>query len=236
MEELKEVPDAAEERPDAPPSAVLTDFGGVLTTSVLDSFRSYSARVSDDPLLIERLFREDAESSALLVEHECGRMSEAEFEKGIAARLRAKGVDVDVEPTGLVAAIAAGMRPDETMLAALRGLRAQGVPVAIVSNALGDDCYQGYDLDALADVVVISSEIGSRKPGRRIYRTACDRLGVEPSACVMIDDLEHNLRGAARLGIRGLHHLNSDETTRALGELFGSGVTPSAGPGAPDPA
>lgn len=205
-------------RPDATPSAVLTDFGGVLTTSVLDSFRSYSARVSDDPLLVERLFREDTEASALLVAHECGRLSEAEFERGIAGRLRERGVDV--EPAGLVAATGAGMRPDETMLAALRGLRARGIPVAIVSNALGDDCYEGYDLESLADAVVLSSEIGTRKPGRRIYRTACERLGVEPSACVMIDDLEHNLTGAARLGIRGLHHLDSDETVRALGKLF----------------
>jgi putative hydrolase of the HAD superfamily len=207
-----------DERPETPPSAVLTDFGGVLTTSVLDSFRAYSERVGDDPLLIERLFREDAESSALLVEHECGRLSEAEFERGLAGRLRGKGVDV--EPAGLLAAIAAGMCPDETMLAELRRLRAQGIPVAIVSNALGDDCYEGYDLAGLADVVVVSSEIGSRKPGRRIYRTACERLGVEPSACVMIDDLEHNLRGAARLGIRGLHHVDSGETARALEQLF----------------
>ncbi|MFC8131526.1 HAD family hydrolase [Streptomyces sp. NPDC057302] len=223
-------PDVDQARPDAAPRAVLTDFGGVLTTSVLDSFRSYSARVSDDPLLIERLFREDTEASALLVEHECGRMSEAEFEQGIAGRLREQGVEVDA--AGLVAAIGAGLRPDEKMLAALRGLRAQGIPVAIVSNALGDDCYLGYDLDALADAVVISSDIGSRKPGRRIYRTACERLGVEPSACVMIDDLEHNLSGAARLGIRSLHHVDSDETVRALGELFG--VESLAGPGASD--
>lgn len=226
---MEDLDDVLEARPEGPPRAVLTDFGGVLTTSVLDSFRAYSTRVGDDPTLIERLFREDAESSALLVEHECGRMSEADFERGIAGRLREKGVEV--EPSGLVAAIGAGMRPDETMLAALSRLRARGVPVAIVSNALGDDCYQGYDLDALADTVVISSEIGSRKPGRRIYRTACDRLGVEPSACVMIDDLEHNLRGAARLGIRPLHHMHSDETVRALGELFD--IDSLAAPAAP---
>ncbi|WP_409056278.1 HAD family hydrolase [Streptomyces sp. SYP-A7185] len=229
------VPDVAEvldARSHEPPRAVLTDFGGVLTTSVLDSFRAWSTGVGDDPLLLERLFREDTESSALLVEHECGRLGEADFERGIAARLREKGVSV--APAGLVAAIGAGMRPDEAMLAALGELRARGVPVAIVSNALGDDCYQGYDLDALADTVVISSEIGSRKPGRRIYRTACDRLGVEPSDCVMIDDLEHNLRGAERLGIRGLHHIRSEETVRALGQLFG--VDSLAGPGAPGPA
>jgi hypothetical protein len=43
-----------------------------------------------------------------------------------------------------------------------------------------------------------------------------------------------NPRGAARLGIRGPHHADSDATVRALGELFGD--APHAGPGAPDPA
>ncbi|MGI5200335.1 HAD family hydrolase [Spirillospora sp. CA-108201] len=204
------------------PRAVLTDFGGVLTTSVLDAFRAYSRRLSGDPLLIERLFREDPPTSALLVEHECGRMTQADFEKGFAERLRAHGVEVAAD-SGFVDAVGAGMRPDQEMLAALRRLRAAGVPVALVSNALGDDCYQGYDLDAVADVVVISSEVGVRKPSRRIYQTACERLGVDPADCVLIDDLEHNLRGAAKLGIRGVHHVDSRETRTALERLLGIG-------------
>ncbi|MCZ7434730.1 HAD family hydrolase [Streptomyces sp. WMMC1477] len=213
--------ETADARGGAPevPRGVLTDFGGVLTTSVLASFRAFSARVSGAPLLLERLFREDREAGELLVEHECGRMTAAEFDRRLADRLRAKGVTV--ESSGLIDAVASGMRPDTTMLRALRELRARGVPVAIVSNTLGDNCYQGYDLHDLADVVVLSSETGSRKPGRRIYRTACERLGLPPSACLMIDDLEQNLRGAARLGIRGLHHVRTEETTRALGEMFG---------------
>ncbi|WP_332873357.1 HAD family hydrolase [Nocardia aurea] len=65
--------------------------------------------------------------------------------------------------------------------------------MAIVSNSLGDDCYRGFDLHAIADVVVISSEIGVRKPSRRIYEVACEQLDVEPAACLMIDDLDQNL-------------------------------------------
>jgi putative hydrolase of the HAD superfamily len=103
-------------------------------------------------------------------------------------------------------------------------LRAAGVPVAIVSNSLGDDAYRGYDLAALADTTVISGEVVVRKPSRAIYELACTRLGVEPSECVMIDDLEHNLKGAARLGITGLHHRDSKRTIATLAEWFAISV------------
>jgi putative hydrolase of the HAD superfamily len=107
------------------------------------------------------------------------------------------------------------------MLDALAGLRAAGVPVALVTNALGRDCYDGFDLDALADVVVISSAVGVRKPSRRIYAVACEGLGVAPEDCVMIDDVQHNLAGAARLGIAGLLHRDAAATVRELDQRFG---------------
>ncbi|OLT20835.1 HAD family hydrolase [Actinomadura sp. CNU-125] len=202
-----------------PRRAVLTDVGGVLTSDVFAAFRAASTLVCGDPLLVERLLRQDEQSGKLLVEHECGRMPEADFEAGFAARLRAHGVP-EVAP-GLIAQIQAGLHLDETMLGAVRRLREHGVPVAIVSNALGDDGYKGIDLAELADVAVISSEVGVRKPSRRIYQIACERLGVEPRDCVLIDDLEQNLRGAARLDIGGILHRDAATTVRELADALG---------------
>lgn len=212
-----EVPDGPEPGPAV--KAVLTDFGGVLTTSVIEAFGAYSRSVSGDPALVLRLLRDDQEAAAALADHECGRLPQADFEARIAERLALHGVSVP--PSGMVDAVQGAMRPDEPMLAALTGLRARGVPVALVTNSLGDDCYRGYDLAALADVVVVSSEVGVRKPSRRIYQIACDRLGVAPEECVLVDDLAHNLAGAARLGIRGLHHVDSAATIAELDRLFG---------------
>jgi putative hydrolase of the HAD superfamily len=197
---------------------VLTDFGGVLTSDVFEAFRTYSASVSDDPELFATLFRADPAAGELLVEHECGRIGQAEFERGIAALLAPRGVALP--ETGFMDSFQALLKPDEEMLAALGHLRAAGVPVAIVSNSLGDDCYRGYDLAKLADAAVISAEVGVRKPSRAIYELACSRLGVPPADCVMIDDLEHNLRGAERLGIRGLHHTAAVRTVASLAEWF----------------
>ncbi len=200
------------------PRAVLTDFGGVLTTSVIDAFRAFSQEISGDPGFATGLFRDDDEAARLLVEHECGRMAEREFEAGIVARMRHHGVDPGAQ--GFVRGLQSRLRPDTAMLDAMRGLRARGVPVAIVSNSLGDDCYRGYDLAELADVVVASGEVGVRKPARRMYTIACERLGVAPEDTVMIDDLQQNLDGAARLGIRGLLHSDGAETVRVLDGWF----------------
>jgi putative hydrolase of the HAD superfamily len=200
------------------PNAVLTDFGGVLTSSVLTAFAIVSSAISGDPEFLIRLLRSDDCAGRLLVEHECGRMSEKQFEDGMTVRLRAHGV----RPVsgGIASAINAQLRPDEEMFAVLRRLRSAGVPVAIVSNSFGDTCYDGYDLDSVADFAVLSRSIGIRKPSRRIYAFACRGLRVDPTNAVMIDDLEHNLVVAQRLGIRGLHHTSSHSTVDTLRRWF----------------
>ncbi|MDT9701501.1 HAD-IA family hydrolase [Streptomyces sp. P17] len=107
------------------------------------------------------------------------------------------------------------------MLALLGDLRAAGRSVALVSNSFGTGTYDGVDLATVADVVVISSEVGIRKPSRRIYEIACTRLGVAPEESVMIDDLQQNLDGAARIGIGGVLHTSAADTRRQLAERFG---------------
>lgn len=203
----------------AAPRALLVDFGGVLTTNVFDAFRAFSAAECGDPDTVGRLFAEDDEAQRLLVEHECGRITEAEFATGFAARLSERGATVRVD--GLVGRMLAGAARDDAMVDAITRIKAARVPVAIVSNSMGDYGYQGYVLDELADIVVISSEHGVRKPSRRLYLIACEQLGVPPSACVMVDDVERNLSGAARLGIRGVHHVRAADTIAELQRLFG---------------
>ncbi|MBF6090024.1 HAD family hydrolase [Nocardia cyriacigeorgica] len=204
-----------------PREAILVDFGGVMTTSVLNAFREFGASLGHPDLPIT-LFSEDEFTRTLLVDHESGRIDADAFEAGFAERLRAHGAEV--EATGLSARVQSGLRRDEATIALIHRLRGAGVPVALVSNAFGRDCYAGFDLAELADVVVISSEVGVRKPSRRIYQIACDELGVLPEQAVMIDDLAHNLAGAARLGIAGVLHTDAVDTEHQLAGKFGFGA------------
>jgi putative hydrolase of the HAD superfamily len=200
-------------------SALLVDFGGVLTTSVHDAFRAFAREIGDDPELVLRLLAEDPESSRLLVANENGTIDDETFEHGFAQRLAAHGAPV--APEGLLRRLQAGFSPDDAMVDGLAALRAAGIPVALVTNQFGRDCYEGFDLDALAEAVVVSSDVGVRKPSRRIYAIACERLGVAPETCVMVDDIQHNLDGAARLGIAGLLHRKAPDTLAQLDARFG---------------
>ena len=202
-------------------TAVLIDFGGVITTSVLHAFEEFGELHGAPPGLILELLRHDAAAQKLLVDHECGRIDADVFDRGFAERLCAHGAEV--QPDGLSTRMQAGLRRDEDTVRLIGELRAAEVPVALVSNAFGRDCYAGFDLDALVDVVVISSEVGVRKPSRRIYAIACERLGVEPRQAVMVDDLHQNLDGAARLGIAGVLHTDAAHTHKQLSERFGIG-------------
>jgi putative hydrolase of the HAD superfamily len=203
-------------------SAVLIDFGGVITTSVLQAFEEFGELLGAPPGLILQLLRHDATARKLLVEHECGRIDADVFDRGFADRLYAHGVVV--QPEQLSARMQAGLRRDGDTVRLVEDLRSTGVPIALVSNAFGRDCYAGFDLDALADVVVISSEVGVRKPSRRIYYIACTRLGIDPLQAVMVDDLQQNLDGAARLGIAGVLHTDAANTRTQLSDRFGIGV------------
>ena len=199
-------------------TALLADFGGVLTTNVHDAFRVFSSQIGDDPELVLRLLSRDPGSSRLLAGNECGRLDDESFEHGFAARLAAHGVRVSPR-----LAEADALRFQRRSRDARRARRAAGrrMPVALVTNSFGRDCYDGFDLHALADVVVISSDVGVRKPSRRIYAIACERLGVAPASCVTVDDIEHNLEGAARLGIAGVLHTSAERTVRELDDRFG---------------
>jgi putative hydrolase of the HAD superfamily len=202
-------------------SAVLIDFGGVITTSVLQAFEQFGELLGAPPGLIRDLLSHDTTARKLLVEHECGRIDADAFDRGFADRLYAHGVVA--QPQRLSARMQAGLRRDGDTVRLIEDLRSTGVPIALVSNAFGRDCYAGFDLDELADVVVISSEVGIRKPSRGIYTIACTRLGIDPLQAVMVDDLQQNLDGAGRLGIAGVLHTDAADTRTQLSDRFGIG-------------
>jgi putative hydrolase of the HAD superfamily len=196
----------------------------VLTSSIGEAFGAFGATLGPDadPRLPLRLLAEDEPSRRLLAGHEEGRLSQREFETGFAERLRAHGAaGPAAEADGLLERILAGLRPDPAMLELVQEVRSAGVPVGLLSNSLGDDGYRGYDLPSLFDAVAVSGKIGARKPSRRAYRIACERLGVRPEATVMVDDLPQNLVGAERIGIAGVLHREAGRTGRELRRLLG---------------
>lgn len=197
--------------------AVLFDFGGVLTTSLLEAFRAFGAELGNETLPL-RLLGKEHDAGKLLAAHEEGRASAAEFEQAYAETLQQHGIEVAAE--GLIARIKSSVQRDPETIALVADLRDRGVPVGLLSNSFGDDGYAGYDLETMFDAVTISRDIGIRKPSRQAYRAACEKLGVPPGETVMVDDLQHNLDSARRLNMGVVLHREAASTRAELERIL----------------
>jgi epoxide hydrolase-like predicted phosphatase len=120
------------------------------------------------------------------------------------------------------------MRPDEEMVSAVRDLRRAGIRTGLISNSWS---VERYDRDLLADLfedVVLSAEVHLHKPQPEIYLLAAERLGVEPRACLFVDDLRENCEGAEAVGMTAVRHRSTEETRRRLAELTGISLSQKA--------
>jgi putative hydrolase of the HAD superfamily len=129
-----------------------------------------------------------------------------------------------VDGAGLIDRLFAGSAPDEKMLAAVLTARRSGVRTGLVSNSWGTRRYDRARLAELFDGVVISGEIGIRKPAREIYELGASSISLGPEACVFVDDLPFNLTPAAELGMATVHHVEAARTIAELERLLGASL------------
>jgi putative hydrolase of the HAD superfamily len=135
-----------------------------------------------------------------------------------------------VADAALLQRMAAELKPDEAMIAAAAAVRAAGIPVAILSNSWGSeplDPYADWRLEDNYDVVVISDRVRLRKPDRRIYEIAIERLGVPARRCVFVDDVEPYLEPARELGMTVIHQRDTATTIAEIEALFGLALRPA---------
>ena len=195
-------------------SALLVDWGGVLTTNLFESFTAHCERIGIEPRSLRARFAGDPEARDLLIALEKGQLEEAIFEQRLSGLL-------ECEPEGLIDGLFAGVRPDEAMLEAVRRARGSGVRTALVSNSWGVHRYPHELFEELFDGVVISAEEGIRKPSRRMYELGAERAGVQAAQCVYVDDLPFNLTPAQELGMATIHHTSAETTIPELERLLG---------------
>jgi epoxide hydrolase-like predicted phosphatase len=203
-------------------AAVFFDFGGVLTTSVWDSFAAFLRSEGLEPDKIKNLFRHDPEALADLRGLETGELTEGEFETKFGRRLGLK------DPEGLIDSMFAGMQPDTAMVAAVKELRGAGLLTGLISNSWSTSHYDRQLLTELFDTSVISAEVHLHKPLPEIYLLATDRLGVEPAQCIFVDDLRENCDGAEAVGMTAVRHRTAPETIARLTELTGVALAAAA--------
>ena len=205
---------------------LIVDYGGVLTSS-LD--HTMSAWAETDDIVIEDFstamkdwlgtsYGNEARVNPIHA-LERGEIEIPHFEEQLAKRLRTRSGE-PVRPEGLLARMFAGFEHQPVMFEVLRKARAHNIKTALLSNSWGMD-YPREGWDELFDVVVISGEVGMRKPEPEIFTHTAGLLHLPPEQCVFVDDLRPNVQGALDVGMVAVHHVDAEQTVTELEALFG---------------
>jgi putative hydrolase of the HAD superfamily len=184
-----------------PPTAALIDLYDTLVEGDWSTLRAglsqrlgIDARVLYDAFAITRAARNE------------GRYADEEAD--MAAVVQATGIEPDPDLVRELASLEfefqrTGVRMHPESIDVLRGLRERGVKTALVSNCQHSTraTVERLGLEDEMDAIVLSFELGARKPQPAIYRAALDALGAKSGEAVFVDDQAAYCDGAARLGI-----------------------------------
>ena len=206
--------------------AIISDFGGVLTSPLLESFAGLmqSSGISLEAVGKAMAAIAEREGSNPLFELETGRVTEAAFFAALEDELSAAGGGA-VTLDGFGERYFQQLEPNERMIDYMRELRGRGYRMAICTNNIKE--WEAHwramlPVDEIFDAVVDSAFVGSRKPEPRIYEITLERLGASPGATVFIDDVEVNCDGARQLGITAVRFRSTEQAIEdieaALGE------------------
>jgi epoxide hydrolase-like predicted phosphatase len=206
---------------------VLIDWAGVLTIGMTEAIEEWIAADQIDATHYREVMREliahayggPGNGENVIHALERGEISGPEFERDLAARLMTtEGVPPVAD--GLLTRMFAGFRQVEPMYGMLREARAAGLRTCLLSNSWANE-YPREGWEGLFDEIVISGEIGMRKPEPRIFEHALGRVRLTGPECVFIDDIEANITAASAFGIVGVHHRDPELTITELERLFG---------------
>jgi putative hydrolase of the HAD superfamily len=208
------------------PLAVLWDFGGVILSSPFEAFNRYETEAGLPKDFIRGLNARNPDTNAW-AKMERSEVSLDGFVSLFEEEARQQGRTVD--GWKILQALSGDIRPQ--MVEALRRCKA-AFRVACITNNMKSGEGPGMarspekakavaEIMTLFEHVVESSKLGLRKPDPKIYRHACDLLGVPPDRCIYLDDLGVNLKPAREMGMRTIKVVDPDVAIDELQAMVG---------------
>ncbi len=207
--------------------AVISDFGGVLTTPLIGSFAAYQDQTGISPVALGRAMQAIAEADGAhpLYELEKGRVSEASFLARLAEALEP---ELGHRPRmhGFKEIYFEALEPNPEMIALMRRVKERGARMALLTNNVREwePLWRSMlPVDEIFEFVVDSAYVGMRKPEPEIYRLTLARLGagIAPWECLFVDDIEVNVEAARSLGLKAVHFRTNEQAIAEIEAAFG---------------
>ena len=196
--------------------AIVSDFGGVLTTPLAGSFQGFADRSGIDLETMGQALAALHERDGLhpLHELECGRMTETAFVESLRASLSER-LGRDVELASLADTLWEGLFANDAMIAFMASLREAGYRMALLTNNVREWELRWRSLapiDDIFELVVDSAFVGVRKPDPKIYELTVTGLGVPAGECLFVDDIKVNCDAARAAGMSAVVFRDTEQT------------------------
>lgn len=207
--------------------AVIFDFGGVITTSPFEAFNRIEAERGLPRDFIRSVNAANPDGNAW-AQFERSEIDRDTFDTLFADEAEALGHRL--AGSAVLAVLAGDIRPE--MVGALDRLSAAGFRLGCITNnmrglrgpgmARSDGVANDYAaVFARFERVIESAAVGVRKPDPRIFQLMCDALALPAPACVFLDDIGVNCKGAASIGMHAIKVVQADAALADLGALVG---------------
>jgi putative hydrolase of the HAD superfamily len=203
-------------------TAVIFDFGGVITSSPFEAFARFEAERGLPDGTIRGLNATDPDTNAW-ARFERAEILPAEFDTQFSREAQAAGHAISGHD--VLTLLSGEIRP--AMVAMLDQLKREGYILGCITNNVPAGKGAGMagtteKAEAIAaimarfDHIIESSKAGIRKPDPRIYQMMCDALGIAPENCIYLDDLGINCKPAAMLGMHAIKVVNEAQALEDL--------------------
>jgi putative hydrolase of the HAD superfamily len=205
--------------------AVVSDFGGVLTTPLFAAFAAFQDEVGISPENLGKAMRVGlAEGEDLpLFQLERGEISEDRFIERLEDGLESI-LDHRPHLHHFRQKFWGALHPNEEMIALMRELKASGLKMAMLTNNVREwePLWRSMlPVDEIFEEIVDSAFVGCRKPESQIYALTLDRIGMPAEACLFIDDLLPNIEGAEAAGMSAVHFRENEQAIAEIRAALG---------------
>ena len=205
----------------SPIKAVISDFGGVLTTPLMNSFAAFQDRTGISPESLGRAMQTigERDGNHPLYALETGQITEARFLSDVAAALEPELGHLP-EMHSFKEIYFEALEPNEPMISLMREIRREGHRMALLTNNVREWEHLWRSMlpvDEIFELVIDSGFVGMRKPDPGIYELTLARLaGINPDDCLFVDDLLVNVEAAQAIGMVAVHFRDNEQ---AIGEI-----------------
>jgi putative hydrolase of the HAD superfamily len=207
--------------------AIVSDFGGVLTTPLLGSFERVQDEIEIPAESLGRALRAATEERGdnPLYELERGEIGEVEFLELLATQLEPL-LDRRPHLQRFREVYFAALDPNEPMIQLMRELAASGLKMAMLTNNVREwePLWRSMlPVEEIFGEIVDSAFVGCRKPEARIYQLTLKRIGLPAAACLFVDDLQVNCEGAEKAGMRAVHFRDNEQAIAEIRAALANG-------------